>query len=333
MTKPTGAGRDWKARCTSEEFKDLWDQTRGSAAEIARILKTSERAIHARRRSIENREGRPLLSRQPNSPDYPSLAPEFPDWQTLEIKNGLLVCISDGHFVPHIKSTAHRAALKLIAELKPKAIIDMGDMADFASISRHHRIGWDKQLPVREEISWWRDCMDEFREAGGKGCKTLKCQSNHEQRFSGHLSNAANAMAYEGVRGFSLSDHLEGWPLSWAVRVNDDQLEVTHRWKSAIHAPWLNTMNAGISYATGHLHSQKIYPLTDLRGDRWGVDVGTLSTIYGPHFRYMEAKPRSWRSGFAVFRFVDYKLRQPQLVRVVDEKKGIVEYLDRDIAA
>jgi hypothetical protein len=142
------------------------------------------------------------------------------------------------------------------------------------------------------------------------------------------LSN--NIAAYDGVKGMSLLDHIDGWPVSWCVRVNEDQLEVTHRWKSGVHAPWNNAMNAGISYATGHLHSQKVYPLTDLRGDRWGIDVGTMASIYGPHFRYMEGKPRNHRSGFAVFRFENYKLRMPELVRVVDEDKGIVEFRGKD---
>lgn len=325
-----GRGHDWRGRCTEEEFISLWNQTNGSATEMSRILGTAVRSIFHRRRSIERRRGRPLFSKQPFSPDLAFLPAEFPECQELEIRNGYIVCFSDAHLVPHRKSTAHHVLLKLLPEIKPVAIVEMGDLMDFTSISRHHRIGWDKQLSVKEELEWAKDCLDEIHEAWPKA-KRLKCQGNHDQRFSGHLSNAANAAAYEGVRGFKLIDHLEGWPISWAIRVNKDQLEITHRWRSGIHAPWNNTMNAGISYATGHLHSQKVYPLTDLRGDRWGVDVGCLSSTYGPHFNYMEAKPRNWRSGFAVFRLVNGVLRQPQLVRVLDEKAGIAEYLNEDI--
>ena len=207
----------------------------------------------------------------------------------------------------------------------------MGDLLDFASISRHHRIGWDKQFSVKEEVQWAKDCLDEIIEAGPKRMKTKKTQGNHDQRFAGHLSNAANATAYEGLKGFKLVDHLEGWPVSWAIRVNDESLFISHRWKGGLHGPFNNTLWTGISHATGHQHKQQVYPLTDLRGDRWGVDVGCLSAIYSPHFRFMEGRPRNYRSGFGVFRFVNYKLRHPQLVRVIDEQKGLIEFEGRDI--
>ena len=317
-------------KVTEAEFIDIFKATGGSSSEVAKILNMNERNVHARRRRIEERNGSPLLSRSPQSPDYMaanSELDEFPDWQQLEIKNGLLFVFSDAHLVPGEKSTAHRALLKMIEEFKPLAVIDNGDLLDFASISRHHRIGWDRQFSVKKELEWAGDCLHEIKKLA-KGAKTKRCMGNHDQRFSGHASN--NVGAYEGVRGFSLQEHLPGWPVSWAVRVNDDQLEVTHRWKGGIHATHNNTVQSGISYATGHLHSQKITPVTDLRGDRWGVDVGTLASIYGPHFRYLEAKPRNWRSGFAVFRFANYVMRQPELLRVVDEQAGIVEYLGKD---
>jgi hypothetical protein len=317
--------------CTDEEFREIWESTGGSAAEVARILRVSQRNVYKRRRSLEEKDRRPLLNKTaPHSLDAGIVLEEFPDWQHLEVKNGTVVGFSDSHLVPQRKSTAHHALLKLLHEIQPVAVVEMGDLVDLAAVSRHHRIGWDRQVSVKEELQWAADCVAEIRLAAGKKAKTFKTQGNHDQRFSGHLSN--NLAPYEGVPGFSLADHIKDWPVSWCVRVNETELEITHRWKSGIHAPWNNVMNAGISYATGHLHSQKVYPLTDLRGDRWGVDVGTLSPVYGPYFRYLEGKPRNWRSGFAVFRFVNYKLRQPQLVRVVDEEKRIVEYLGRDIS-
>lgn len=315
--------------CSDEEFIDTFHRTGGSIREVAKILGCAERTAHQKRRAIEAKRREPLLSKQPHSPDYAVELLEFPDWNHIEIKNGLLIVFSDAHLVPGHKSTAHRALLKFIHELKPDALIENGDLLDFASISRHHRIGWDKQMSVKVEMEWAGDCMHEFVKIGPKRMQKKKTVGNHDQRFSGHISN--NLGAYEGVKGFSLQDHLPGWPFSWAVRVNDDQLEVTHRWKSGKHAVYLNAVHSGISYATGHLHSQKVEPMTDLRGDRWGVDVGTLASVYGPHFRYLEAKPRDWRSGFAAFRFVNHKLRMPELIRVIDEEKGIVEFRGQDV--
>lgn len=322
-------GKNGNERCSDEEFVELFHSSGGSVKELARMLNVDQRGVHGRRRRIEERTGKLLLSRSDRSPDYQRVIDEFPDWQHIEIKDGLIIGFSDAHLVPGEKSTAHRALLKLVSELSPVAVIDMGDLLDFSSIARHHRIGWDKPLRVKDELEWGGDCLEEIKRAGPKKMITKRLMGNHDQRYSGLMSNTRPEM--EGVKGMSLADHIVGWPASWAVRVNECQLEMKHRWKSGIHAPWNNVMNAGISYATGHLHSQKVYPLTDLRGDRWGVDVGTLSSVYGPHFRYMEASPRNWRSGFTVFRFVKQHLRQPQLVRVVSESRGIVEYLDRDI--
>ena len=317
------------AKVSEDEFIQLWN-VYGSATEVAKHLGIEIRAVHDRRRRIEVNRGIQLRSTSPKSPDskLSDVEPEFPDWQQLEIKNGLLVVFSDSHLVPGVKSTAHRALVQFVHEHKPAAIIDNGDLLDFASISRHHRIGWDGQLDVHKELEWASECLDEIKQKS-KNSKTVRNMGNHDQRFSGFFSNVSGRMGR--VKGTSLQDHIVGWPVSWAVRVNEDQLEVKHRWKSGIHAPHNNTVWAGISYATGHLHSQKIMPITDLRGDRWGVDVGCLSAIRGPHFRFVEAAPVNWRSGFCAFRFVNYKMRHPNLIRVVDENRGIVEYLGKDI--
>lgn len=317
-------------KISREEFKDLWHKTGGRAGEMARLTGILERQIHKRRRDIERSEGIILRCTSPQSPDYHAdLAPEFPDWQDLEVKNGLVVAFSDSHLVPHLKSTAHRALVKLVNELQPSALVDMGDLLDFASISRHHRIGWDRQLSVKDEVLWAKDCLDELEEAGPKKMRKKRTRGNHDQRYAGHISN--NLSSYEGLKGFSLEDQLPNWPVSWCINVNDKELAIAHRWKGGLHGPFNNTLWAGVSYATGHQHKQQVYPLTDIKGDRWGVDVGCLSSIWSPHFRFMEGRPRNYRSGFAVFRFVNYKLRHPMLVRVVDEEKRLVEYNGRDI--
>lgn len=329
-------------KISDAEFKDLWAKSGGSAAAVAKIAGLNVRGVFERRRRIERRDGISLLcTTDPRSTDYgaSALTPEFPDWRDLEIKNGLLVAFSDSHLIPHRKSVAHRALCKLIQELQPTALVEMGDLLDFASISRHHRIGWDKQLTVKEEVSWAQDVMEELDELMPKRSKKLRTRGNHDQRFAGHIAN--NLASYEGIKGLSLEDHLPDWPLSWAVRVNDDELFIAHRNKGGLHGPFNNTLWAGVSYATGHQHQQKVYPLTDLRHtikgtpgdrDRWGVDVGCLAEIYSPHFRFMEGKPRNYRSGFAAFRFVDYRLRHPLLMRVIDEKLGLCEYNGKDFS-
>lgn len=288
---------------------------------------SSDRPIFSRRRTLEAKLGREI--HPPDAMKGGESMAEFPDWQDLEIKNGLLIGFSDSHLVPHQKSTAHRALLKITHELQPQAVVDMGDLLDFAAISRHHRIGWDRQFSVKEEVTWAKDCLDEIEESAPKRCRTRRTRGNHDQRYAGHISN--NLASYEGLKGFTLEDQLPNWPVSWAIKVNGEELFISHRWNGGLHGPFNNTLWAGVSHATGHQHKQQIYPLTDLRGDRWGIDVGCLAPIYSPHFRFMEGRPRNYRSGFCVFRFVNYKLRVPLLVRVIDEKSGLVEYNGKDI--
>jgi len=40
----------------------------------------------------------------------------------------------------------------------------------------------------------------------------------------------------------------------------------------------------------------------------------------------LEAAPRNWRSGFAVFTFVEGKLIPPELVTVWDEEAGTITF-------
>jgi hypothetical protein len=77
---------------------------------------------------------------------------------------------------------------------------------------------------------------------------------------------------------------------------------------------------------TGHLHSQKVTPYSDYNGTRYGVDTGCLSPTTGPQFNYLEDNPRDWRSGFAVLTWWKGQLLTPELVSVLDEAKGLVQF-------
>ena len=67
-------------------------------------------------------------------------------------------------------------------------------------------------------------------------------------------------------------------------------------------------------------------PWTDYNGTRYGVDSGVLAAPYGPQFKYMRDMPRNWRSGFAVATFDKGRLLLPELVHVLDETAGEVEW-------
>ena len=105
--------------------------------------------------------------------------------------------------------------------------------------------------------------------------------------------------------------------------INDD-LMIKHRWKGGTHAVFNNTVQSGVSFCTGHLHSLKVTPFTDYNGTRYGIDTGTLSVPYGSAFSYAEENPVNWVSGFVVLTLKDGALLWPEVVHVVEE--GVYEW-------
>jgi hypothetical protein len=78
---------------------------------------------------------------------------------------------------------------------------------------------------------------------------------NHDSRFETRLATVAPE--YANVHGVHLKDNFPLWEPCWATFINSDVV-VKHRFKSGLHAPHNNTMWAGRTIVTGHLHSQKI---------------------------------------------------------------------------
>ena len=120
-----------------------------------------------------------------------------------------------------------------------------------------------------------------------------------------------------------MSDHIPDWEFCWACWPTQNVI-VKHRFKGGIHATHNNTVNAGVSIVTGHLHSLKVTPFSDYNGNRYGVDTGTLAEPDGPQFTYGELNPTNHRSGFAVLTFFNGQLLWPELVHKFDE--GLVEF-------
>lgn len=121
------------------------------------------------------------------------------------------------------------------------------------------------------------------------------------------------------VKGVHLHDHFPDWDRGWSTWINDDVI-IKHRFKGGIHATHNNTMWAGKSIITGHLHSAKVTPFTDYNGTRYGVDTGCVADPDHKAFvDYTEDNPKNWRSAFCVLTFWRGKLLYPELVLRLDE--------------
>lgn len=232
----------------------------------------------------------------------------------VRIEDGVVVVFSDAHYWPGPPSTAHRALVKTVHEMAPKAIICNGDAVDMAAVSRHPPIGWEKQPTVQEEIEAAQDRLHELVAACTARTRLVWNLGNHDARFETKL--AAVAPQYAKVAGIHLCDHFSQWDRAWATWINDDVV-VKHRFKGGDHATFNNTVKAGKTMVTGHLHSAQVRPFTDYNGTRFGVDTGCLSDPFGPQFtNYTEDNPRNWISAFSILTFAKGKLLWPELVTV-----------------
>jgi hypothetical protein len=294
----------------------------------AKILNISVRNVHNRRRSLEAKLG--ILIETPNRRGAKP-SEEYPWRLNVDIENGTAIIGSDAHYWPGIVSTAHRAFVKACAELPNVRFVSLnGDVFDGSSISRHPPIGWENRPSVIQEIEACQERLGEIEAALAKRGGHIRRGwnlGNHDARFETRLATVAPE--YAKVHGVHLKDHFPTWETAWSTWINDDVV-IKHRYKGGIHATHNNTVNAGKTIVTGHLHSLKVTPFSDYNGPRWGVDTGTLAQVKGPQFiDYLEDNPTNWRSGFVVLTFHEGRLLWPDVVHVIDEQEGLVSFQGR----
>jgi hypothetical protein len=305
-------------KVSDKDFLDAWEKHKSPAA-LARLFKMSERRVHSRRRSLENRLNIKLNTERPVEPHIKKSR------HNAGMTDGIAIVFSDAHFWPGIRSTAFKGLLWAIKEFKPHVIINNGDAFDGASVSRYPRIGWTHQPSVKQELEACQEALGEIEKAAHKArhhTQLIWPLGNHDSRFETKLAQSASE--FEGVQGTALKDHFPKWHPCWSCWLTDNVI-VKHRYKGGIHATHQNTQSAGISIVTGHLHSLKTTPFSDYKGTRWGVDTGTLAEVDGPQFMdYLEDSPVNWRSGFAVLTFKDSKMLWPELVSKHED--GIIDF-------
>jgi hypothetical protein len=302
-------------RAKTSDF-DFWNEVEKlGASGYARKYKANLRNVYKRRENLERK-----YSRQIRSPDRRNtrLAEDHAAVLRYPIKDGVVLIGSDAHIWPGKPTTAMRAFAKFAKDYEPSIVILNGDVLDFPQVSRHPPIG-HLQLPdLADEIEAAKEQLHVLELAVRRSCRLVWTLGNHDSRFETRLATVAPE--YARLHGHSLKDHFPAWSACWRCDINDSVV-VKHRFKGGDNAPFNNALRSGKTMVTGHLHSQKVTPLTDYNGDRWGVDTGCMAD---PHARafidYTEAGPLNWRSGFSVLTFREGKLLPPELVTVWDDK-------------
>jgi UDP-2,3-diacylglucosamine pyrophosphatase LpxH len=298
--------------CSDEEFCRLFEDI--GATKLSKHLGVTERNVYKRRRNIESKIG---AVSAPNRQ-----LPVYPGRYRFDLKNGTALVGSDFHIWPGEESTCLRAFKKLVKDIQPNAIILNGDVCDFPRISRHPALNWEKAPDPQEEIEAVQDHLADIVGASKRGSQKIWTQGNHDSRFEATIANTLPQ--YRGVKGVHLHDHFDSvWQRAMSCFINEGidggATMVKHRLKGGQGAPRANTLNAGVHIVTGHLHSQKVIPVTDYRGDRYGVDTGCVADKEHRAFSYHEDSPVDWRSGFALLTFRDNRLMQPELISKWDD--------------
>lgn len=279
------------------------------AKAMSRKYGITEKNVYERRRHIERQQGISIAS--PTRGGHVQQLDQHPAAIQLGIQDGHILIGSDSHYWPGIVSNAHAAFLEFLREFKPKVVIKNGDEADFPQISRHAPIAWETRPKLSEEIDNLKAMLSEIEKLSPKARKIWPL-GNHDARFETRLATVAPE--YADIHGVHLKDNFKNWEPCWAAFVNDDTV-IKHRIKGGIHATRNNTLSAGRTTVTGHLHALKVHPHSDYDGTRWGVDCGTMADPYGPQFyNYTELNPLDWRSGFVLLTFVKGKLLWPETV-------------------
>jgi hypothetical protein len=304
-------------KCSDEEFVELFDRL--GAKITAERIGSTERNVYARRRRLEEKNDRPIIA-----PSLAYLEAKYPHRLQQEIKNGTILVGSDFHIWPGQESTALKAFKKFADDIRPTVVILNGDVLDFPSIGRHAPIMWESAPEPWQEIEAAQDHLHDIATAS-KRARKIWTLGNHDARFEANL--ASNARQYRNIKGVHLSDHFPLWEKGWSCAVNSliepGRTMIKHKPRGGgMNAARASTLNSGWSFVHGHLHSQKVSPITDYNGDRYGVDAGMVADSSFKQFvNYTEDTALDWRSGFCVLTYRDGRLMAPELVTVWDDKR------------
>jgi len=310
-----------RAAIPDTEFIRLYQEV--GPAEIARRTGVNERSVFSRRRNLERKLKTRLI---PPGDHYTPIPRQYPQRICIDITDGVVLVGSDAHYWPGPASTAHRAFVKFAREMRPQLIVMNGDAFDGSSVSRYPPISWTRLPTVQEELEACQERLGEIEAVKPMKCRLAWPLGNHDQRYEVRLATVAPEFAK--VHGTSLSDHFPAWEPCWSVWLNGelhDGVVISHRFKGGVHAPRNNTLHAGRSFISGHLHSARVSPFTDFNGTRYGVDAGCLADTFGQQFvDYTEDNPKDWRSAFCVLTFKGGRLLMPELCMVWDA--GTVQF-------
>lgn len=304
-----------KAIVSDGEFIELWNEHQ-SVSTLSKMLKTSERAIYARRRRLETRQSIELTSKNFNT------HVEKRNYRNIVRRvKGEVIIFSDAHVWSNEPfQPAYWCMLQQIRELQPSTIIANGDIFDCASISRFPASGFDDIPTIAQELETAKLFLSNIEKAAPRNCSLIFTIGNHDQRWATRLATVAKE--WKGVKGLELKDHFPSWDFAWSVVLNEGvdggETLIKHRMSNGIHGAYYNVLRSGVHVVTGHSHALKAVPYNDFRRRRWAVECGMLSALpinAGSKFLYAEDNVSQNTVGWCLLTYdQNYKLLPPELV-------------------
>jgi len=245
-------------------------------------------------------------------PDNP---PESELTQRIRHPNATVVAFSDAHWTSlhQPRSLAHEALLRAIPQIKPDILLSVGDLLDMGEPSRHDPLGWNRRIKVKDELEAAKQHLDDIMGCAPRALRWW-VRGNHDDRFDKYL--ALNAAMFEGVEGFDFANQFPDWQMCHRLDLNDTV--VMHRFHGGIHAGWNNAVKSGMNFISGDTHSLEVKPMVDMRGRRYGVQIGMLGDPAWPCFGYTQGNTRLWNPGFAVLTYRNGELMPPELCEVIN---------------
>ncbi len=301
----------------AKQAVEALEKANGNKAEAGRDLGISRGTLWTRLAAADRMglmKATPLLATKP--PEHGRIVID-------DFTDGKVLVGSDAHYLPGHVTTGHKAFVAFAKKYKPAIVVMNGDVIDAATISRYPPLPGHKPPSVAEEIAEAQLRLAEIAKAAGREARLIWPIGNHDQRYEAKIATAVPEL--DGVEGSRLRDHFPDWQPCWSVFIGGPEgCVIKHRFKGGIHAPWNNTINAGRTVVTGHLHSLKVVPFSDYNGTRYGVDTGCLAEPYGDQFSYNEDSPRNHRQGFVMLTFKAGRLLWPEVISVCGE--GQIEF-------
>lgn len=244
------------------------------------------------------------------------------------LQDGIAIIGGDLHVWPGAEYPGFWAMWRFVKRMQPAVVVLNGDVIHGARISRHARIGWEKQPMVQEELAEAQTLLAQLTKVAGQANRVWTL-GNHDARFETEIAN--KLPAYERVKGLHLKDHFPDWTPAWAVHIGGPEgLVVKHRMHCGVNAARNNVLKAGVSICTGHTHQLGVYQLTDYSGTKYGIEHGMLADPNGPQFMdWMEDNPRNWRMGFVVATFRQGRLLLPEVAHV--RLDGVLEWRGEEL--